>query len=77
MIKFVYAEPEAPAVMFRDVEIDQFFVSKCGSLCQKHSETSYNIFADGDGKPFGGRVDDVPYIRTIKKIIPEVLKIDF
>ncbi len=78
MIKFVYTETEAPAVIFRDVKINQFFISSHGYLCQKTTLEHYNIIADGDGRPFSDRSRDRICKNTlIKKILPEALKIEF
>lgn len=79
-MKFILENPEPPSEpLFSDVEIDQFFVARCGYLCQKVTGNSYNIVADAKGFPLARpthKVDCVSKL-TISRILPKVAKIEF
>lgn len=67
-------EPEKPTL--DDVETDQFFVDHFGRLCQKIHQCSYNTITDKNGKPCSGTVSGAKGCE-IKKILPEVTKIEY
>lgn len=61
-----------------DVEINQFFVSLYGQLCQKVSEGAYSLIAQNDGMPEAAYIehedgDDA----RIMRILPKIKKIEF
>ena len=62
---------------FRDVGIDQFFVSKSGELCQKISSSSYQVVAKSDGTPFADHVEEESSSTPIERMLPRIEKIEF
>ncbi len=59
---------------FYDVEIDQFFITKLGFLCQKIDSSHYNVVASPAGKPYASTWE-VKGNSEIKKVLPKVTKI--
>lgn len=76
-MKIIFKEDNSKKVVFGDVKIDQFFVNNLGHLCQKYCCDSYNIITDANGALNSGRVDDISRNMIIKRVLPEVLKIEF
>jgi len=78
MIKFIQSEhQDDPTLYFEDVEVDQFFIDMHGCLSQKHSRSSYCIIANKSGEPTSKFVNKVGGRKVIKKILPEISKIEF
>jgi hypothetical protein len=76
MIKFITKEnPEI--LTFEDVELNQFFVSRYGHLCQKCSLTDFNVIANFQYQAFAGRVDSYSADEKVLKIFPKIEKIEF
>lgn len=79
-IKFITEEVAAGAEhTLGDVEVDQFFISGSGALCQKVNKCAYNIIAHPSGAPYASRSgkDGVGSSFHILSILPEVTKIEF
>ena len=76
-MKFILAEEQAKKPSLKDVETNQFFVSTCGSLCQKITDTSYSFVALSNGEPHGDFYSEQSINTLIKKVLPKVLKIEF
>ena len=76
-MKFILAEEQATIPSLKDVEIDQFFVNKYGSLCQKITNTSYSVIALSNGEPHSDYFSEQSINMVIKKVLPKVLKIEF
>ena len=75
-MKFILAEEQAKKPSLKDVEINQFFVNSCGSLCQKITHSTYSIITKEDGEPHSGYFSEQSDT-LIKKVLPKVLKIEF
>lgn len=76
-MKFILETPaEEKTLTFEDVEINQFFVTIYGELCQKIGRSSYNMIAEKDGTPFAEHFGD-SYGFIIERILPKVAKIEF
>ena len=77
-IKFNYKEEtEEVTLRLSDVLVDQFFVTRAGGLAQKVAYRSFNLIADANGSPCAGFYENEPETTVIKKILPEVVKIEF
>jgi len=76
-IKFITEAVEKKTPMFGDVEVNQFFVSANGSLCQKTADNIYSLIALSDGLLFSDQHTDVTNTRTITRILPHVTRIEF
>ena len=77
MITFETKTKKDRKPILSDVDNDQFFVDDSGHLCQK---VSYNIIitiADPEGIPVAGYYGDASEDQPIKRILPEVTKINF
>jgi len=77
-IKFITDKDEmARPVEFRDVKENQFFISDSGKLCQKADSRRYNTISDSKGYPWSTTIGDANESMKIRKILPEVTKIEF
>lgn len=74
IIKF--KEYENKDYTFSDVEVNQFFISSLGNLCQKSGSDECVKIADQEGKPkcyvFKYKTD-----KHVRNILPKVTKIVF
>lgn len=76
-MKFILETPaEEKRLTFEDVEVNQFFVTVDGELCQKIGSSSYSMVALKDGIPYADHCSD-SYGFIIKRILPKVVKIEF
>jgi hypothetical protein len=71
------AEQNSKTLTFGEVMEDQFFVNKDGLFCQKVSSDFYTIIADEEGIPMASFYDNVTREEKIKRLLPEVTKINF
>ncbi len=77
-MKFILETPaEEKRPTFEDVEINQFFVSACGELCQKVSDMTYNVIAFEDGGLYAKYRTKLCRDFAIKRTLPKVAKIEF
>lgn len=76
MIKFIH-KPEDTPLTLADVEVNQFFVNFCGMLCQKASDTAYHVIGAADGTPSADFYEDIAEDTKIKRILNDVVKIEF
>ena len=60
-----------------DVDNDQFFVDISGFLCQKVGHDRIITIADSEGLPIAGYYENVGEDLPIKRILPEITKINF
>ena len=76
-MKFILETPEEKTLpTFKDVEVNQFFVTLDGELCQKIGCSSYNMITLRDGTPFADHYR-LSHGFVINRILPKVLKIEF
>ena len=76
-MKFILETPaEEKPLTFEDVEVNQFFVTVGGELCQKIDSSSYNMVAAKDGIPLADYYCS-SYGFKIQRILPKVAKIKF
>ena len=76
-MKFILETPaEEKSSTYNCVEINQFFVTVDGELCQKIDDSSYIMVATKDGTPFADYYSNT-YGFIIKRILPKVAKIEF
>jgi hypothetical protein len=76
-INFTESPQPEPAVTFNMVRTNQFFVSQRGRLCQKIASDAYSMIAELDGTPYADSMEGVDENHLIKRILPEVTKINF
>ena len=77
-MKIIYKSPDQqPAVTFKQVEQNQFFINASHELCQKRTSCTYIIIAKSDGTPDADYMLDVPPDRRILRILPQVERIEF
>ena len=77
-MKFILETPaEKERLTFEDVEINQFFVTVSGVLCQKIDCLAYSMVASHDGTPYADHYDDCGGNFVISRILPKVVKIEF
>lgn len=76
-MKFILKAQKPTEPTFYDIQIDQFFVSKYGYLCQKISSTKYTTIAGPSGVPYSRTCYDAGQKMQIKKALPLVEKIEF
>lgn len=77
-MNFILESPaEEKRLTFNDVEVNQFFVTEYGELCQKIGCSSYNMVALKDGTPFADYYSDLHDDFVIERILPKVVKIEF
>lgn len=62
---------------FEDVEVNQFFVSELGALCQKIGDTTYSVIAFETGEPYANYRTKSRRDFVIKRTLPKVAKIEF
>lgn len=76
-IDFLCSESKLQELTFDMVEENQFFINCSGDLCQKVTNTAYNIIADRHGYPLCNHWATVAEGLRINKIIPRIEKIKF
>lgn len=76
-MKFIFKEEQNKKLVFGDVVENQFFVSHHGFLCQKVCNDTYHVIADEKGLPLGIQFNNISGNKSIQRILPEVLKIEF
>lgn len=76
-MKFILEENTKENLTFNQVETNQFFIDGIGFLCQKTHETAYCAIADDKGIPYSNYLRSVAPTYSIKKILPQVAKIEF
>jgi len=77
-MKFILQEnQESKPLSLQDVEDNQFFVNLYGCLCQKVGKDAYLSITNDQQEPWGFWMADQPTNLPIKKILPEVVKIEF
>ncbi len=76
-MKIILEQTAETVPTFDEVDVNQFFVDKSGELCQKTTSVSFTVIADSDGKPYSDYHSGIAPARSIKKILPKVLKIEF
>lgn len=77
MFHFITKQGKDSILRFRDVFENQFFVDDEGRLCQKICSDEYCIIASKDGTPCCYVSCETPTDTIVKKIFPEVTKIEF
>lgn len=77
-IEFIPANPSSSKELtFGDVEDNQFFVNRHGSLCQKFNHETYHEIANSYGDPMCDQYNGVSSDQDIQRIIPTIDKIKF
>lgn len=76
MINFNF-EVKKENLTFGNVRENEFFVDKCGYLCQKTHSNSYSVIALSDGTPEGNHYNNVDENESIERIIGLPTKIEF
>lgn len=76
-IKFITAEETKEELTFGMVKENQFFVNRDGDLCQKCNGEEANIIASPDGSPWAVNCLSFSESKLIKRILPEITKIEF
>ncbi len=78
MIKFIQQE-EAKGLSstLADVQVNQFFIGMGGCFCQKVSDTSFIVIANGMGYPYADWSRDVSEHQSIIAVLPHIGKIEF
>jgi hypothetical protein len=69
--------PVSAPPTFNDVYTNQFFVNACGQLCQKRTSASYCIIAASGGVLFCDFMTNIAPDARIKRILPQVERIEF
>jgi hypothetical protein len=77
MIQFITAQEDEGLPVFEEVQQNQFFLDMHGDFCQKNSETSYVVIADKSGAPKSNLIKNIGALKVIRKIFPEVKRIEF
>jgi hypothetical protein len=78
MIKFIVAEEkQEKQLTLADVEVDQFFVSDEGRLCQKVGKNIFNAIADDNGEPVACETTCCDHDMYIVRILPKIKRIEF
>jgi len=77
-MKFILESPaKEKRLTFNDVEVNQFFVTEDGELCQKIDHSSYNMVALKNGIPYADYFNRILRDFVIERILPEDVKIEF
>lgn len=76
-IKFFTEEPVSKLTTLNKVETDQFFIDSEDRLCQKCNYEDYVIIANSDGRPCCQIKSAYKNEMFVKRILPEVTKIEF
>jgi len=77
-MKIIYKSfDEQPAVTFKQVEQNQFFINASHELCQKRTRCTYIVIAKSDGTLYSDYVLDVSPDQRILRILPQVERIEF
>ena len=77
-MKFILSETiKEKRLTLADVIVNQFFVNKEGSLCQKVSHSSFNQITNALGEPYSDFYDGEDSDQPIQRILPNVERIEY